>query len=214
MRPHRNRGLFSNYYLDELLPKEEEFKIPISEVKTVFEKAKGIWDKGRFEVINEKQLRKQFLDKILYHLGWIVDVEVPIPTGSKSPDYALFLNTDSLKSAEKGKKEDYFKNVTCVSEAKRWGRPLDKKLKSEADLFEIQNPSLQISRYLWLTGVRPNTGLLRKQRFGFEPWRKQPMDLRLPRKIWPSEDLGNSLASDNQDCQISGWPTSSGIPRF
>lgn len=34
------------------------------------------------------------------------------------------------------------------------GRPLDKKLKSEADPSEIQNPSLQISRYLWLTGVQ------------------------------------------------------------
>jgi hypothetical protein len=133
-------------YLDELLPKEEEFKLSISEVKSVFEKIKRIWDKGRFEIINEKQLRKRFLDKILDHLGWIVDVEVAIPAGTKSPDYALFLNADSLKSAEKGKKEDYFKNVTCVGEAKRWGRPLDKKLKTEADIFEIQNPSLQINK--------------------------------------------------------------------
>ena len=32
MRPHRNRRLFSNYYLDELLPREREF-IDVDEVE-------------------------------------------------------------------------------------------------------------------------------------------------------------------------------------
>jgi len=156
MRPHRNRGLFSNYYLDELLPKEEEFKIPISEVKAVFEKVKGIWDRSRFEAINEDQLRKHFLDKVLDYLGWVVDVNAPIPTGewSKRPDYAFFLNNESLKTAQIGKKDDYFKKVTCIAEAKRLGRHLDKRLKTESDPFEVQIPSMQISKYLWLTGVK------------------------------------------------------------
>jgi len=156
MRAHRNRGLFSNYYLDELLPKEEEFKIPISELKGIFKKVKGIWDRSRFEAINEDQLRKHFLDKVLDYFGWVFDVNPPVPAGewSKRPDYAFFLNNESLKTAQKGKKEDYFNKVTCIAEAKRWGRPLDKKLKTEADPFEVQNPSLQISRYLWLTGVK------------------------------------------------------------
>ena len=156
MKPHRNRGLFSNYYLDALLPKEEDFKIPISEVKAVFEKIKGIWDRSRFEAINEDQLRKHFLDKVLDYLGWVVDVNAPVPTGewSKRPDYAFFLNNESLKTAQKGKKDDYFKKVTCIAEAKRLGRPLDKRLKTESDPFEVQIPSMQISKYLWLTGVR------------------------------------------------------------
>jgi len=156
MRPHRNRGLFSNYYLDELLPKEDEFKVPISEVKAVFEKVKGIWDRNRFAAINEDQLRKHFLDKVLDYLEWVVDVNAPVPAGewSKRPDYALFLNNESLKNAQKCKKDDYFKKATCIAEAKRLGRPLDKKLKTEKDSLESQNPSLQISRYLWLTGVK------------------------------------------------------------
>jgi len=45
MKPHLNKGLFSNYYLDELLPKEEEFNIPFSLVETAFEETKRIWDK-------------------------------------------------------------------------------------------------------------------------------------------------------------------------
>jgi len=155
MRPHHNRALFSNYYLDELLPKEEEFNISISEVKAVFEKVKGTWDKGRFEAINEDQLRKHFLDKVLDYLGWAVDVNAPVPTREwpKRPDYALFLDNEDLKAVQR-KKDDYFKKVICIAEAKRWGRPLDKKLKTEADPFEIQNPSFQISRYLWLTGAK------------------------------------------------------------
>ena len=156
MTPHRNRALFSNYYLNELLPKEEEFNIPISEVTSFFEKVKGTWDKSRFEAINEDQLRIHFLDKVLGYLGWAVDVNAPVPTGewSKRPDYALFKNEDSLRTAQKGKKEGYFKKAICIAEAKRWGRPLDKKLKTEKDPFEFQNPSLQISRYLWLTSVK------------------------------------------------------------
>jgi len=156
MKPHGNKALFSNHYLDELLPKEEDFKVSISELKNVYEKIRGIWDKSRFEVINEDQLRKHFLDKVLEYLEWTVDVNAPIPVGewSKRPDYALFLSNENLATAQKGKKDDYFKNVTCVGEAKRWGRPLDRKLKTEVDPFEVQNPSLQISRYLWLTDVK------------------------------------------------------------
>src|SRR4030042_6261598 len=156
MKPHRNRGLFSNYYLDELLPKEEDFKISISEVKSVHEKVKAIWDKSRFEALNEPQLRKHFLDKVFEILGWIIYVEPPTPSGewSKHPDYALFYSKEDLKIAQKATEEEYFKKSPCIGEAKRWGRPLDRKLKEEKDPFEVQNPSLQIRRYLWLTGVK------------------------------------------------------------
>ena len=191
MRPYRNRGLFSSYYLDELLPKEDEFKIPISEVKGVFEKVKGIWDRSRFEAINEDQLRKHFLDNVLDYLGWVVDVNAPVPTGewSKRPDYAFFLNNESLKTAQKGKKDDYFKRVTCIAEAKRLGRPLDKKLKTEADPFEVQNPSLQISRYLWLTGVK--WGILTDGKY----WRLYERETSKRLDIFYEVDLENLIES-------------------
>ncbi|RKX56240.1 MAG: hypothetical protein DRP50_00820 [Thermotoga sp.] len=156
MKPHRNSGLFSNYYLDELLPKEKEFDIPSSEVKDIFVQVKGLWNKDRFQSLNESQLRMHFLDKVLNILGWIVDVEPPTPSGewSKQVDYALFKNEKALNDAQKGGRDEYFKEVACIGEAKRWERSLDKKLKSESDPFEKQIPSLQISRYLWLTNVK------------------------------------------------------------
>ncbi|MFH1932295.1 MAG: N-6 DNA methylase [Pseudomonadota bacterium] len=156
MKPHLNKGLFSNYYLDELLPREEEFNIPFSNVEKALEETKRIWDKTYLSSLNEPQLRKHFLDKVFEILGWTIDVEPPTPSGewSKHPDYALFHTREDLKIAQKATREDYFNKALCIGEAKRWGRPLDRKLKGEKDPFEVQNPSLQISRYLWLTGVK------------------------------------------------------------
>jgi len=58
MKPHLNKGLYSNYYLDELLPQEEEFNIPSSRVETAFEGTKRIWDKTYLSSLSEPRLRK------------------------------------------------------------------------------------------------------------------------------------------------------------
>ncbi|MBW1691620.1 MAG: hypothetical protein JRJ70_12890 [Deltaproteobacteria bacterium] len=154
MKPHLNKRLFSNYYLEELLPREEEFKLPLSELGRSLEEIKRIWDKKYLSSLNEPQLRKHFLDKVFEILGWTVDVEPPTPSGewSKHPDYALFDSKEDLKLSQEATKEEYFKNTLCLGEAKRWGRPLDKKIKVDPE--DPQNPSLQISRYLWLTEVK------------------------------------------------------------
>ena len=156
MKPHHNKGLFSNYYLEELLPRQDEFDIPLSKIEGILESIKGIWDKDRFSRLSEPQLRKHFLDKMLEILGWTIDVEPPTPGGewAKHPDYALFYSEGDLEIAQKANKEEYFKKSLCIGEAKRWGRPLDRKLKEEKEPFEAQNPCLQMSHYLWLTGSR------------------------------------------------------------
>lgn len=60
------------------------------------------------------------------------------------------------------KKKRPLRKAIAIGEAKRYGRPLGKKLKS-GDSSEIQNPSLQMSRYLWLSEVR--WGILTDGRF-------------------------------------------------
>nr|MBC8457255.1 hypothetical protein [Deltaproteobacteria bacterium] len=154
MRPHLNKGLFSNYYLQELLPMEEGFKIPLSELERSLEEIKRVLDKKYLSSLNEPQLRKHFLDKVFEILGWTIDVEPPTPSGewSRHPDYALFHNPEDLKLSQEATKEEYFKKTLCLGEAKHWGRALDKKVK--VDTEDPQNPSLQISRYLWLTEVK------------------------------------------------------------
>lgn len=153
MTPYRNQRLFSNHYLQEILPAEREFQIDISGVKEVYQKIEALWDKNRFSSLNEPQLRKHFLDKVFEYLGWAADVEPPTPVGeARHPDYALFSSEEKLKLAQKAQREEYFKYAPCLAEAKRWGRDLDKKIK--ADPEDIQNPSLQMSNYLWLTEVK------------------------------------------------------------
>ena len=116
MKPHNNKALFSNYYLDELLPKEEEFKVPLSELGRSFEEIKRVWDKKYLSSLNEPQLRKHFLDKVFEILGWTIDVEPPTPSGewSKHPDYALFHNPEDLKLSQEATKEEYFKKTLCL----------------------------------------------------------------------------------------------------
>ena len=154
-KSYNNRSLFSNHYLDKLLPGEKEWGI---ETSFYFKEIKALYEtnKERLPGLNESQLRKHFLDKVLEILGWTVDVEPPTPSGewAKHPDYALFKDKENLRSAQSLSQEGYFSKAACIGEAKQWGRPLDRKLKSEADPFEVQNPSLQISRYLWLSGVQ------------------------------------------------------------
>jgi hypothetical protein len=55
MKPHFNKGLFSNYYLDELLPREEKFNIPFSHVDKALEETKRIWDKTYLSSLSEPQ---------------------------------------------------------------------------------------------------------------------------------------------------------------
>lgn len=110
MKPHLNKGLFSNYYLDELLPGEEEFNVPHSRVKKVLEGIKSIWDRDYLSSLNEPQLRKHFLDKVFEILGWTIDVEPPTPSGewSRHPDYALFQSKEDLRIAQKTSKTNLF----------------------------------------------------------------------------------------------------------
>ncbi|GFP29684.1 hypothetical protein HKBW3S44_00052 [Candidatus Hakubella thermalkaliphila] len=195
MKPHRNRGLFSNYYLDELLSREEDFRVSRPELKETFQAIRSVWDKDRLSSLNEPQLRKHFLDKVFDSLGWTVDVEPPTPSGewSRHPDYALFEDRESLSMTQKASKDEYFKKALCLGEAKRWGRPLDKKLKTEADPSEIQNPSLQMSRYLWLTGVK--WGILTDGRY----WRLYERETSKRLDIFYEIDLEDLIESGSED---------------
>ncbi len=156
MKGINNQNLFSNHYLKEILPRENEWMInaepPYKEIKNLFDSMHD-----ELPSLNEDQLRKHFLDKVFEILDFTIDVETPaIGEGSvKKLDYALFKDAETLASARKQLKENAYYNIAlCIGEAKRWGRPLARKLNTEVNPNEIPNPSLQMSRYLWLTDVK------------------------------------------------------------
>ncbi|GAG66689.1 unnamed protein product, partial [marine sediment metagenome] len=87
--------------------------------------------------------------------------------------------------------KDYFGNAIAVGEIKRWGRPLDRKLKDETDPFEVYAPSLQMERYLWFTEVK--WGILTNGRF----WRIYERGTSNKLDIYYEVDLINILENDD-----------------
>lgn len=146
---YRNQKLFSDYYLNELLP-ETSFWEEVKEEKLqeIFDKIKSIYQKQKLTIpdLNESQLEERFIRPILRSLGHIYEVNVTLPRtyeGLKRPDYAYYSSEETKKAG--------VSEAVAVGEVKRYGRPLDRRLKTEKDPFEVQNPSLQISRYLWIS---------------------------------------------------------------
>jgi len=159
-KPYKNSGLFSDHYLRDKLPSFEVWQVDPSELTNTYDKIKALYEAKKNELPNlsESALEERYIRPILRALGHVYEVQPTLTStaeGMKKPDYAFFANEDARTEAEKlSGKEEFFKSSLAIGEAKQWGRPLDKKLKTVKDPFEMQNPSLQMSRYLWLTGVK------------------------------------------------------------
>ena len=150
MGPFRNQRLFSNHYLENVLPKTEEWrKIEETHLKEKFNKLEKLYQERRKEIenLNESQLEERWIRPILRILDHFYQPNPTIPglgETLKHPDYALY------PSEEDRNKKDLTKAV-AIGEVKRYGRSLDKKLKTDPE--DTQNPSLQISNYLWYSEV-------------------------------------------------------------
>jgi len=161
MPAYRNQRLFSDHYLQEILPQSDEWKyMDKQKLNEAFARIQSLYQKKSKIIpsLKESQLEEEFIRPILRILGHIY---VPHPSidkvweGAREPDYAFY-------PSEEAKKEASIRKAIAIGEVKRYGRPLGKKLKDKA-LFEVQNPSLQMSRYLWLSEVR--WGILTDGRF-------------------------------------------------
>ena len=159
-KPYKNSGLFSDHYLSDILPNLNVWQVDQAELAQSRDKIKTIYQKTKTELPNlsESALEERFIRPILRALNHVYEVQPTLTStaeGMKKPDYAFFESKNGRTEAEKfAGKEEYFKKSLALGEAKQWGRPLDKKLKTVKDPFEVQNPSLQMSRYLWLTGTK------------------------------------------------------------
>ncbi|KKK54362.1 hypothetical protein LCGC14_3085510, partial [marine sediment metagenome] len=133
-----------------------------------------------------RKLEEEFIRPILRILGHIYALHPSIDKiweGAREPDYAFY-------PSEEAKREASIRKAIAIGEAKRYGRPLGKKLKS-GDSSEIQNPSLQMSRYLWLSEVR--WGILTDGRF----WRLYERETSKRIDIFYEIDLERLLEKGN-----------------
>jgi len=189
MPVYRNQRLFSDHYLKEILPQSGEWKsIDRQKLNEAFTGIQSLHQK-KCKVISslkESQLEEEFIRPILRILGHIY---APHPSigkvweGAREPDYAFY-------PSEEAKKGGSIRKAIAIGEVKRHGRPLGKKLKGE-DPFEVQNPSLQMSRYLWLSEVR--WGILTDGRF----WRLYERETSKRIDIFYEIDLERLLKKGN-----------------
>jgi len=152
---HHNQGLFSDYYLDHLLPQqwhalEDEAAIALKQLQTIY---------GKFtpNPNNEAQTELDWIMPVLRELGHIsFDVQVPlsVPHSTQKPDY-IFYKDEVARNTHKGKvvtEADLKDSAYAIGDAKKWDRSLDK-ASNENDAFNNKNPSYQIFFYVLHSGL-------------------------------------------------------------
>ncbi len=155
--PHRNQQLFSDHYLNVILPKREDWQVLAVEAEPFMGDLQRILA-DYMPSDKEAQLEDDLVKPVLRHLGHTFEVQPSLetPAGTKAPDYVFYRDQAALL-ANKGKKLNEARlqgRAFAVGDAKYWDRPLDVSLKSMGgDPFTNKNPSYQISFYMQNSGL-------------------------------------------------------------
>jgi Alw26I/Eco31I/Esp3I family type II restriction m6 adenine DNA methyltransferase len=154
---HKNRGLFADHYLNspERLRALDEWR-QAAAVEEVFSRIAQLYSKraARFgKHTNEAQTESDFirpvLDVLWGHECYKVQVNIPNVDVRRQPDYAFFRSEGDRESAEPRLGTfDYWRDVPCLGDAKKWTASLDKERGYD------ENPSAQICNYLYRSRVR------------------------------------------------------------
>lgn len=158
--PHHNQRLFSDYFLNNLLPHDRRWQeywhqlkaeaIPIKEhLKQLFKSF------APNEMTNEAQTENEWIRPILSTLGhtYEVQAELRVPGGTQRPDYTFYID-DTQRQKNRGYILDDTvakQGAFAVGDAKRWQRSLDQALKGAQrgqDEASNKNPSFQIFFYM------------------------------------------------------------------
>lgn len=185
---HSNHGLFADHYLKDILPELDIWNTINEEAEEVFNQIQKLYfDKKEFlkPDIPEDAVEKEFIEPILDIINphYVLRPQKKGGVRRWIPDYGLCASDEAKRKTYKHiKSSGVFKDVVCILEAKRWERPLDKKMRArkQRDFFEddTDNPSLQTVNYLLHTktkwGILTNGRLWRiyerDQSAGLEKW--------------------------------------------
>jgi len=154
---HQNRQLFSDHYLNEILPTQAGWRALAQQAPPVLAEIAGIFD--RFTPSeNERQTEDNLVVPVLRALGHTVEVQAPLktPDGTKVPDYVFYRDEEAL-AAHKDQvltEAVAHEGAFAVGDAKYWNRPLDIAVRTRgADALSNKNPSYQIYFYMLHSGV-------------------------------------------------------------
>ena len=190
---HHNQRLFSDYYLDHILPAHwSALKDEASEVRAQLEQ---LYARFTPNANNEAQTEEDWIKPALHILGHSFEVQAPlkVPDGTQRPDY-IFYRDNAALIANKNKtvQPELLQAAYAVGDAKSWDRPLDKLLKSSkgADSFRNKNPSYQIFFYMLHSGLP--WGILTNGR----QWRLYHTQTAHKLEVFYEVDLPELLQSD------------------
>src|SRR5579872_2720076 len=93
---HQNQRLFSDYYLDHILP--EHWGALEDEAVGVMGQLQEVFDRFTPNASNEAQTEDDWIKPVLRLLGHTFDVQVPlkVPNGTQKPDYIFYRDADAL----------------------------------------------------------------------------------------------------------------------
>ena len=155
--PYQNRRLFSDHFLEDILPGWPEFCE--ADAHGLLDDLADLWQAERAGLrhANEAQTEERFVKPVLQRLGFHFTVQAGVPTasGHRQPDYALFADDDTRAAAVERSGADRYVGAVAVGDAKRFGRPLDRR-RVTGELSE--DPVAQIIHYVAVT--RTGWGIL------------------------------------------------------
>ena len=195
----RNRGLFSDHFIQERLPAWKEWGADAeltpfhTGLKALFEAKKSL-----LVDINEAQTEDEFIKPVLdlldYADNYIVQASTKLGKQTSRPDYALFPDQATKDKAYTKIKDNDYTQCIGIADAKYWERELDLAKSSERDTFTNLNPSFQIAGYL--TGTKQNWGILTNGRL----WRLYSTKSHLPLGNYYQVDLVQLLEEAPAAC--------------
>ena len=156
-RPHNNQQLFSDHYLDAILPQRPDWQMLAASAQRLMAEIADILDRFTPSPV-EAQTEHDLIQPILAALGHDFEVQAALrtPDGTKRPDYVLYRDRAAL-DANKGRTLDdalLASGGLAVGDAKSWERPLDVAIKVKGgDPFTNKNPAYQIAFYVQHSGV-------------------------------------------------------------
>ena len=156
--PVKNHGLFSNHYLQHILPTSPEWSSNEHEgvfgiILEIFEREKAFLKPN----LRESQLENHFFRPVFGALGFTLEVQADVPASADFPDYALFKDRGDLDDAHRNKgTRDFYNKALAVGEVKKWDTELDRLGRDRHD--KRRNPSFQI--WLYLQETTPLWGIL------------------------------------------------------
>ena len=201
LETHRNHYLFSDHFLNQVLPGQHVWRESEAEARQALDAIAELYSRleDALPHYNEAALEQEWIRPILDVLGHVYHVQPSLAGAAGTPDYVFFADEPAKQAAARvWGTPAFWETALAVGDAKRWDRPLDKRLVNGApDAFTNANPCFQINYYLQRTGR--TWGVLSNGR----RWRLYYRETSSQLDIFYEVDLAQLIEQDDRSAERS-----------